>query len=183
MPDTRPINEKKYNISKHRFLELKHHCMQYQEWRRELATLTDTVKAIEYGKEGQGSPPQGSATEQLAIKRVELDQKCKTIEQTAIETDAELYQWILEGVTSDYATYRYLRDVVFTGHGYRRAIEYKYDRVFGSSPHRVTEVRTSCCNRFLVLDDVIGMYSEIFFTKTDPPTPIYPNFRGGAYNG
>lgn len=52
MPDARPINEKKYNISKHRFLELKHHCMQYQEWRRELATLTDTVKAIEYGKEG-----------------------------------------------------------------------------------------------------------------------------------
>lgn len=65
---------------------------------------------IEYGKEGQGSPPQGSATEQLAIKRVELEQKCKTIEQTAIDTDAELYQWILEGVTSDYATYRYLRD-------------------------------------------------------------------------
>lgn len=54
---------------------------------------------------------------------------------------------------------------------------------FGNSPHRVAEVRTSCCNRFLVLDDVIGMYSEIFFTKTDPPTPIYPNFRGGAYNG
>ena len=46
---------------------------------------------------------------------------------------------------------------MFTGHGYRRAIEYKYDRVFGNSPHRVTEVRTSCCNRFLVLDDVIGM--------------------------
>ena len=81
MPDTRPINEKKYNISKHRFLELKHHCMQYQEWRRELAALTDTVKAIEYGKEGQGSPPQGSATEQLAIKRVELEQNpCKFAE-------------------------------------------------------------------------------------------------------
>lgn len=46
MPDTRPINEKKYNISKYRFLELKNHCMQYQEWRRELATLTDTVKAM-----------------------------------------------------------------------------------------------------------------------------------------
>ena len=56
------------------------------------------------------SAPLGSATEQLAIKRTELEQKCKIIEQTAIETDAELYQWILEGVTSDYATYRYLRD-------------------------------------------------------------------------
>lgn len=110
MPNTRPINEKKYNISKHRFLELRHHCMQYQEWKRELANITNTVKAIEYGKEGKGSAPLGSATEKLAIKRSELEEKCKAIEQAAIETDAELYQWILEGVTTDYATYRYLRD-------------------------------------------------------------------------
>lgn len=73
--------------------------------------------------------------------------------------------------------------VVFTGHGYRRAIEYKYDRVFGSSPHRVAEVRTSCCNRFLVLDDVIGMYSEIFFTKTAPLPPYTLIFVGELTTG
>lgn len=38
------------------------------------------------------------------------EEKCKTIEQTAIEADPELYQYILEGVTTDYATYRYLKD-------------------------------------------------------------------------
>lgn len=37
-------------------------------------------------------------------------EKCKVIEQTAIEADPELYTWILEGVIHDYATYRYLRD-------------------------------------------------------------------------
>ena len=110
MPDERPISEKKYGINKHRFLELKHHCLQYQDWRRELANMQDTVKAIQYGKEGKGSPSIGSATECLAIRRTELEEKCKTIEQTAIEADPELYQYILEGVTTDYATYRYLKD-------------------------------------------------------------------------
>ena len=52
MPDERPISEKKYGINKHRFLELKYHCLQYPEWRRELAGITDTVRSIEYGKEG-----------------------------------------------------------------------------------------------------------------------------------
>lgn len=110
MTDERPISEKKYGINKHRFLELKHHCLQYPEWRRELAGITDTVRSIEYGKEGKGSPSQGSATERLAIRRAELEDRCKVIEQTAIEADSEIYQWILEGVTTDYATYRYLRD-------------------------------------------------------------------------
>lgn len=110
MPDERPISEKKYGINKHRFLELKHHCLQYQDWRRELVNMQDTVKAIQYGKEGKGSPSIGSATESLAIRRTELEEKCKTIEQTAIEADPELYQYILEGVTTDYATYRYLKD-------------------------------------------------------------------------
>lgn len=110
MPNERPISEKKYGINKHRFLELKYHCLQYQDWRRELANMQDTVRAIQYGQEGKGSPGQGSATESLAIRRAELEEKCKTIEQTAIEADSELYQYILEGVTTDYATYRYLRD-------------------------------------------------------------------------
>lgn len=110
MTDTRPINEKKYGISKHRFLELKYHCLQYTDWRRELSSIKDAIKSIEYGKEGKGSTGQGSSTESLAIRRIELEEKCKIIEQTAIEADPEIYQWILDGVTTDYATYRYLKD-------------------------------------------------------------------------
>ena len=77
-----------------------------------MAYITDTVKSIEYGKEGKGSATQGSATEALAIRRAELEDKCKLIEQTAIETDAEIYQYIMQGVTTEYATYRYLRDAL-----------------------------------------------------------------------
>lgn len=110
MPNERPISEKKYGISKHRFLELRHHCLQYKEWRTELNNIKDTVEAIRYGKEGKGSPSIRSATESLAIRRAELEEKCKTIEQTAIEADPDLYKYILEGVTTDYATYHYLHD-------------------------------------------------------------------------
>ena len=106
----RPINEDKYGISKHKFLEVKYHCLQYPEWRKELANLTDAIKGMQYGQEGKGSKSQASSTERLAIKRLEPEEKCKRIEQTAIETDPEIYQWLLEGVTTEYATYRYLRD-------------------------------------------------------------------------
>ena len=88
----RPINKDKYGISKHRYLEVIHHCLQYPEWREELENMTDTVKAIQYGQEGKGSPSQASATECLAIKRAELQEKCERIEQTAIEADADIYQ-------------------------------------------------------------------------------------------
>lgn len=55
----RPINKDKYGISKHRYLEVIHHCLQYPEWREELENMTDTVKAIQYGQEGKGSPEPG----------------------------------------------------------------------------------------------------------------------------
>lgn len=110
MPDIRPINQDKYKISKHRFLELYHFCMQYQEWKSELKYLTDTVKGIDYSGEIKGTGT-GSATERLAIRRGELRKKCELIEQTAMEADPEIYQYIIEGVTADYASYKYLKEV------------------------------------------------------------------------
>lgn len=110
MPDVRPINEKKYEISKHRFLELYHFCMQYQEWKNELKLVKDTVKGMTNTDGIRGSGGAGSATEQLVIRRLKLLEKCELIEQTAIEADPELYQYIIEGVTAEYASYKYLRE-------------------------------------------------------------------------
>ena len=110
MPDVRPINEKKYEISKHRFLELYHFCMQYQEWRNELKLVKDTVKGTVNTDGIRRSGGGGSATEQLVIRRLKLLEKCELIEQTAIEADPELHQYIIEGVTAEYASYKYLRE-------------------------------------------------------------------------
>lgn len=108
MPNVRPLNTKKYNISKHRFLELYHLCMQYQEWKEELKSNVSTVKSIQI-TDMPTSHNKQNPTAKLAERRVMLKRKCDMIEKTAIETDADLYEWILEGVTRDYATYRYLK--------------------------------------------------------------------------
>ena len=111
MPNVRTLNKDKYKISKHRFLELYHFCMQYPEWKKELASLTHTVKAIGYSEEIKGTGA-GSPTERLVIKRAELEEKCKMIEQAAIEADAEIYPYILKGVTEEYASFRYLKQTM-----------------------------------------------------------------------
>ncbi|MBS6765942.1 MAG: hypothetical protein KH304_20525 [Clostridium sp.] len=110
MPNVRPMNEKKYDISKHRFLELYHFCMQYNEWQDELKYKRDTVRSIEI-TDMPMSHGNGDATATLATRRAELSRKCELIEQTAIEADPDIYQYIIKGVTTDYASYRYLREV------------------------------------------------------------------------
>ena len=102
--NVRPMNEKKYDISKHRFLELYHFCMQYSEWKDELKYKKDTVRSIEV-TDMPTSHGNGDATANLAVRRAELQRKCELIEQTAIEADPDIYQYIIKGVTTEYATY------------------------------------------------------------------------------
>ncbi len=51
-------------------------------------------------------------TQQLAIRRVTLEENCRMIEQTAIETDADIYKYILKAVTEEDITYEYLRMIM-----------------------------------------------------------------------
>lgn len=63
--------------------------------------------------------------------------------------------------------------VIFTGHGYRRAMTYKYAGLFGQEEWEIEDIRTSCCNTFLILKNVPGMYCDVFFSPVDTPgTPI-----------
>lgn len=85
--------------------------MQYNEWKDELKYKTDTVKSIEV-TDMPTSRGSGNATASLAIRRAELQKKCELIEQTAIEADPDIHQYIIKGVTTDYATYKYLSQVL-----------------------------------------------------------------------
>lgn len=104
---TKTREPKRYGIGKNRFREVYYHCLQYNEWKSELEAKTDTVKGREYNgmPSGTGS---GNVTEALAIRRAQLRQKMEVIEQTAIETDSELYRYILLDVTNDWVTFNYL---------------------------------------------------------------------------
>lgn len=111
MPDVRPLNAKKYQISKHRFAEVYHFCMQYNEWLDELKYKTDTVHSVEI-TDMPVHHDNSDATANLAGRRVELRRKCELIEQTAIEADSDIYQYIIKAVTNEGISYTYLKEIM-----------------------------------------------------------------------
>lgn len=101
---------KSYNISKHRYMELYHYCMQYNEWKEELQDIEGGLRSPSEGQTTAGSR-KSDKTASLAIKRAELSEKCKLIEQTAEETDKILKDYILAAVTNEGYTYNYLSTI------------------------------------------------------------------------
>lgn len=79
MPNVRPLNKKKYGISKHAFGTAYSYCLQYPEWREELGSRTSTVKSPQIT--GMPGAHSGSdATANLAERRVELREKMQKVE-------------------------------------------------------------------------------------------------------
>lgn len=109
MPNVRPINEKKYQISKRRFCELYNFCLQYNEWMDELKYKTDTVGGLEITDMPRGYG-NSDPTQALAVRRAELQRKCNLIRQTATEADSEIFPYILKAVTNEGISYNYLRE-------------------------------------------------------------------------
>lgn len=111
MPNIRNTSLKKYNISPHKFMELYHHCMQYNEWKNELMYKADTVKSIQV-TDMPTAHNTSDATQELAFRRAELRAKCELVEQTAIEAGGDIAQYLLRAVTNEGFTYNYLKTVL-----------------------------------------------------------------------
>ena len=98
MPNVRPLNKKKYGISKHAFGTAYSYCLQYPEWREELGSRTSTVKSPQIT--GMPGAHSGSdATANLAERRVELREKMQKVEDTvreAVGDNKSLYEYLLE---------------------------------------------------------------------------------------
>ncbi len=109
MGKVRGIQTGDYKLRKYEFLHVYYYCLRYNEWRDELAYKTDTVKSIEISDAPRGSGNEGNATEDLAIRRAMLSKNCEVLEQTAIEADADLYQYIIKAATNEHITYDYLK--------------------------------------------------------------------------
>ena len=95
-----------YYISKHRYYELKHFCLQYPEWMKEYKAINYSVKGIDPAKERFGENL--DITSELAIRREELRKKMEMVEQAALNTDPELVDYILMAVT-DGTSFEYLK--------------------------------------------------------------------------
>lgn len=76
----------KYWISKHRYYELKHFCMQVPEWKKELAVLDgykSESKPIDVSETGTDE----SSVEKTAIRREELNERIRMISKAVLLTD------------------------------------------------------------------------------------------------
>ena len=89
-----------YHISKHRFYELKHYCLQFDEWIDELRNLdggfrTSSIIAF------VDAPDSTDPVLDFITKKSELKEKIDTIYKCAKEADRELWKYIVSAVTKD----------------------------------------------------------------------------------
>ena len=79
-----------YELSKHRFYELKHFCLQYPEWESLYSMLDGWPEEI--GKN------EGDTTSRDGIRRADLAWKMELIRETAIDACGDYAQSIFEYV-------------------------------------------------------------------------------------
>lgn len=87
-----------YWISKHRYYELKHFCLQYKDWEKELESISLYPKtAINkiIASDSEISDP----TAQLVAKQMEIADRISMIKEAAGCTDEIIGNYILVGVT------------------------------------------------------------------------------------
>ena len=73
-----------YSLSKHRFYELKHFCLQYPEWKRLYSQL-------------DGWNGKGDTTSKDGIKRGDILRNVELIEYCAMITDRDILRYVTEG--------------------------------------------------------------------------------------
>lgn len=98
----------KYWISKHRYYELKHFCLQYPLWKSSYAAFDDSGIPLSMIENVPTSNMPGDPTGKRAIMKAYYKEKIKLIENVAYESDQYLYEYLLKAVTEG-LSYTYLR--------------------------------------------------------------------------
>ena len=86
-----------YYISKYRYMELKYFCLQYDEWKKEYQSMSYISSKNFPGVKNRNTF--SDSTGNIAVRRSYLAEKLKLVEQTAIETDEELFPYLILAVT------------------------------------------------------------------------------------
>lgn len=102
-------HKNKWYIGKHRYLELKHFCLQYPEWKEEYHKLYFPLKSYRHEYEKTNNTF-SDPTADAAIRRAKLFNQMKMIEQAAIDADPELSDYILLAVTNG-VTWNFLQTI------------------------------------------------------------------------
>lgn len=99
-------DKNKYWIPKHRYYELKHFCLQYPDWKKELCEtrFINSKSIIRISKFSQGEDSVYKAVERSLYLKDQID----LVDTCAKDTDEYLGQYILKAVTED-RSYNYLK--------------------------------------------------------------------------
>lgn len=97
----------KYWISKHRYYELKHFCLQYFTWKKAYSVF-DGWTSPTLKLDGVCTQSTEDPTAKYAILRADYLNKIKMIEDSAAETDSCLGRFILKAVTEN-LSFNYLQ--------------------------------------------------------------------------
>ena len=96
-----PSKNNPYWVEPERYRAAVHFCRCYPLWLKELESLPDSSKAITYDGDKVQTSGGYDVTSALALKRVEVERKVDLIRTTAMITNAELWEWIIKGVTEN----------------------------------------------------------------------------------
>lgn len=98
----------KYYIDKHRYYELKHFCLQYNEWKKAYALCNESIIYTSNLENLPSNNTLSDLTAKYALKRATYGKNIKLIEDAAKRADDFLYHYILKAVT-DGLSYTYLK--------------------------------------------------------------------------
>lgn len=95
-------------ISKHRYYELKHFCLQYPEWKRKINDAnyirSGSIAKTNSSDQIEFKDPVSEAAERICVFQKNIDM----VERACFEADTSLKLYLLEALTGG-VTYEYLR--------------------------------------------------------------------------
>lgn len=89
----------RYWIDRHRYYELKHFCMQYNNWKKRYADINTNMNQSFSDVVVSKTKTLVDPTYKVVEARSTYLNRINLIEQTAMETDSYLSSYILKGVT------------------------------------------------------------------------------------
>ena len=103
----------RYWISRHRYYELKHFCLQYSEWLTEYRSIDGYQKSSRMNLTGVKSTAISDATERLTEAKMYYFERMSLVKSLCKEADPELSDYIFKAVTEEvsYSTLRTKYDI------------------------------------------------------------------------
>lgn len=100
-------SKNKYWISKHRYYELKHFCLQYPSWIKAYSAIQD-ICALNLSNIKTSTNDIVDPTGKCAVAKLYYVERIDMIRKVAVQTDPELYMYILRAVTEE-LSFTYLK--------------------------------------------------------------------------